>query len=102
VGTGRRARPGATLTVHYEGVGWTSKGLFDSSWDRGATFSCPLGTGQVIEGWDRGLVGMRVGGRRELIVPPALAYGDAGAPPAIGPGETTTFTVDLIGIRPKR
>lgn len=88
--------------MHYEGVGWTSKGLFDSSWDRGATFSCPLGTGQVIEGWDRGLVGMRVGGRRELIVPPALAYGDAGAPPAIGPGETTTFTVDLIGIRPKR
>lgn len=102
VGTGARAHSGATLTVHYEGVGWTSRKVFDSSWTRGATFSFPLGEGHVIEGWDRGLAGMRVGGRRELIIPPALAYGDDGAPPDIGPDETTTFTVDLIAIKPRR
>ncbi|RKQ90272.1 FKBP-type peptidyl-prolyl isomerase-like protein [Solirubrobacter pauli] len=100
-GTGARARSGATLVVHYEGVGWISKKIFDSSWTRGSTFSFPLGAGQVIEGWDQGLVGMRVGGRRELIIPPALAYGDDGVPPEIAPRETITFTVDLIEIRPK-
>jgi peptidylprolyl isomerase len=98
-GKGPPARPGDTLTVHYAGVTFSTGEEFDASWDAGQPFSFPLGGGAVIPGWDRGLVGMRKGGRRMLTIPPHLAYGSQGSPPAIGPNETLVFVVDLLEIR---
>lgn len=99
VGSGPEARPGATVDVHYVGVAWSTKRQFDASWDRGSPFSFTLGAGRVIRGWDDGVAGMRVGGRRRLTIPPSLGYGDRGAGGAIAPGETLVFVVDLIGVR---
>jgi peptidylprolyl isomerase len=98
-GKGPRAARGDTLTVHYAGVTFSTGEEFDASWDAGQPFSFPLGGGAVIPGWDRGLVGMRKGGRRMLTIPPELAYGSQGSPPAIGPNETLVFVVDLLEIR---
>ncbi|MGH2846485.1 MAG: FKBP-type peptidyl-prolyl cis-trans isomerase [Thermoleophilaceae bacterium] len=98
-GKGPRAKPGDTLTVHYAGVTFSTGEEFDASWDRGEPFGFPLGAGAVIPGWDRGLVGMREGGRRMLTIPPELAYGAEGSPPTIGPNETLVFVVDLLKIR---
>ncbi|MEV1333221.1 FKBP-type peptidyl-prolyl cis-trans isomerase [Micromonospora costi] len=99
VGEGPEAQPGQLATVHYVGVGHSSGREFDSSWNRGEPFEFPLGGGQVIAGWDRGVVGMRVGGRRRLVIPPHLGYGDRGAAGVIRPGETLIFVVDLLGVR---
>ena len=87
------------LTVKYVGVTFSTGEEFDASWDRGQDFQFTLG-GRVIEGWNRGLVGMREGGRRMLTIPPELAYGTAGSPPLIGPNETLVFVVDLVSIQP--
>ena len=96
VGDGAEAQPGDRVVVHYAGVRWSDGGRFDASWDRGQTFAFALGAGQVIAGWDQGVQGMRVGGRRVLTIPPGLAYGDRGAGGVIGPGETLVFVVDLL------
>jgi len=97
VGQGAEAEPGRTVSVHY--TGWLTNGTkFDSSRDRGEPFAFTLGAGQVISGWDEGVKGMKVGGRRKLVLPPPLAYGDGGAPPAIPPGATLVFDVELLGI----
>ena len=96
-GDGPVARTGDTVTVQYVGVDYKSGKQFDASWDRGQPFPFPLGAGQVIPGWDRGVAGMRVGGRRELIIPPRLAYGAQGQPPAIEPNATLVFVIDLLG-----
>jgi peptidylprolyl isomerase len=85
--------------VHYVGVSWKTGQQFDASWDRDSTFKFSLGKGQVIAGWDQGVVGMRVGGRRRITIPPMLAYGKRGAGGVIGPDETLVFVVDLIGVR---
>ncbi|HWW52932.1 MAG TPA: FKBP-type peptidyl-prolyl cis-trans isomerase [Acidimicrobiales bacterium] len=98
VGTGPAAAVGQQLTMQYVGVAYSTKQQFDASWDRGQPFPFVLGHGQVIKGWDQGLVGMRVGGRRQLIIPPDLGYGASGSPPAIGPNETLIFVVDLVAI----
>jgi peptidylprolyl isomerase len=98
-GKGPAAKPGDTLTVHYAGVSFSTGEEFDASWNSGQPFTFPLGAGQVIPGWDKGLVGMRKGGRRMLTIPPELAYGPAGQPPVIGPNETLVFVVDLLKIR---
>jgi peptidylprolyl isomerase len=98
-GAGTEARPGKTVEVHYVGVAWSTKKQFDASWDRGETFDFPLGAGRVIRGWDEGVAGMRVGGRRRLIIPPAMGYGARGAGGDIGPNETLVFIVDLLAIR---
>lgn len=94
-GSGPEAKSGDEVTVQYVGVGYESKEEFDSSWSRNEPFTFSLGAGQVIPGWDQGVKGMKVGGRRELIIPPNLAYGSAGSPPAIGPNETLIFVIDL-------
>ncbi|HEX4703256.1 MAG TPA: FKBP-type peptidyl-prolyl cis-trans isomerase [Pseudonocardiaceae bacterium] len=99
VGDGAEAAPGHTVTVHYVGVSHDSGEEFDSSWGRNQTFSFPLGGGRVIPGWDRGVAGMKVGGRRQLVIPPHLAYGEAGAGGVIAPGATLVFVVDLIGVK---
>jgi len=99
VGDGAEATPGTQVEVHYVGVSWSSGKQFDASWDRKSTFSFGLGEGQVIAGWDRGVAGMRVGGRRRLTIPPDLGYGSRGAGGAIGPNETLVFVVDLVGVR---
>ncbi len=99
VGTGEEATSGQTAVVHYVGVGVTSGEQFDASWDRSEPFSFPLGAGHVIQGWDRGVVGMKVGGRRRLVIPPHLGYGDRGAGGVIAPGETLIFVVDLLELR---
>jgi len=99
VGTGPAAKAGDQVTVQYVGVGYDSKEQFDASWDRGEPFSFSLGAGEVIPGWDEGIEGMKVGGRRELVIPPDLAYGSAGFPPAIGPNETLIFVVDLLDVK---
>jgi peptidylprolyl isomerase len=98
-GKGRAAKAGDTVLVHYAGVTFSTGDEFDASWNRGEPFPFPLGGGQVIPGWDRGIVGMKVGGRRILTIPPELAYGAQGFPPAIGPNETLVFVVDLLEIR---
>ncbi len=98
-GDGAEAKSGDEVTVQYVGVGYKSGEEFDASWDRGEPFSFTLGAGEVISGWDQGVAGMKVGGRRELILPPNLAYGPAGAPPAIGPNETLIFVVDLLEVK---
>jgi peptidylprolyl isomerase len=99
VGDGPEARTGQTATVHYVGVSFSTGEEFDASWNRGSPFSFPLGGGRVIAGWDAGVAGMRVGGRRRLVIPPHLGYGDRGAGGVIKPGETLIFVVDLIGLR---
>jgi peptidylprolyl isomerase len=98
VGEGAEATSGRDVEVHYVGVAWSNGRQFDASWDRGDTFSFRLGAGQVIEGWDRGVQGMRVGGQRRLTLPPQHAYGSRGAGGVIGPDETLVFVVDLVGV----
>jgi peptidylprolyl isomerase len=98
VGDGAEARSGQTVTVHYVGVSFSNGKEFDSSWSRRDPFSFRLGAGQVITGWDRGVAGMRVGGRRQLTIPAPLAYGDRGAAGVIKPGETLVFVVDLLEV----
>jgi len=97
-GDGDEAALGRTAVVHYVGVAYSSGEEFDASWNRGEPFSFPLGAGRVIAGWDQGVVGMKVGGRRRLVIPPDLGYGDRGAGSAIAPGETLIFVVDLIDV----
>jgi peptidylprolyl isomerase len=97
-GRGPAAKPGDTLTVQYAGVAFSTGEEFDASWNSGQPFTFPLGGGQVIEGWDKGLVGMRKGGRRMLTIPPEQAYGAQGSPPVIGPNETLVFVVDVVEI----
>lgn len=99
VGTGTEATAGTSVTVHYVGVAHSTGEQFDASWDRDETFRFSLGAGQVIPGWDNGVAGMRVGGRRRLVIPPHLGYGERGAPGAIAPGETLLFVVDLLDVR---
>jgi peptidylprolyl isomerase len=98
VGDGPEAAAGHQVEVHYVGVSWSTGRQFDASWDRGSTFGFGLGAGQVISGWDRGVQGMRVGGRRRLTIPPHLAYGDRGAGGVIAPDETLVFVVDLVAV----
>lgn len=97
-GTGAEAKSGDKVTVQYVGVGYESEEEFDSSWSRSEPFSFTLGAGEVIPGWDQGVAGMKVGGRRELTIPSELAYGPAGSPPAIGPNETLIFVIDLLAV----
>jgi peptidylprolyl isomerase len=99
VGTGPDAAPGKRVDVHYVGVSWSSGQQFDASWDRRSTFDFKLGGGEVIQGWDQGVAGMKVGGRRRLTIPPGLGYGARGAGGVIGPNETLVFVVDLVGVR---
>jgi len=98
-GDGEQAQAGHTVRAHYAGWTFSTGEEFDSSWNRGAPLDFPLGRGRVIQGWDQGLVGMRVGGRRKLTIPAHLAYGDRGAGAAIGPGATLIFVVDLVEVR---
>jgi len=98
VGTGATAQSGQRVTVQYIGYSWTTKQKFDASWDRNQTFPFALGAGQVIPGWDQGVVGMKVGGRRELVIPPSLAYGAQSPTPAIAANDTLIFVVDLISV----
>lgn len=97
-GSGATAKSGDRVSVNYVGVNYKNGKEFDASWDRGEPFTFTLGAGEVIPGWDQGVEGMKVGGRRELIIPPELGYGAAGAPPAIPPNETLVFVVDLEAI----
>jgi peptidylprolyl isomerase len=97
-GAGAKAKSGDEVTVQYVGVDFENGKEFDSSWSRSEPFTFRLGAGQVIPGWEKGVEGMKVGGRRELVVPPELAYGEAGAPPAIGPNETLVFVIDLLKV----
>jgi peptidylprolyl isomerase len=97
-GTGAEATAGKQVQVHYVGVAYSTKKQFDSSWDRGNPIAFPLGTRKVIKGWEEGIPGMKVGGRRQLVIPPDLAYGPNGFPPAIGPNETLVFVVDLVSV----
>lgn len=99
VGDGAEAQPGTTVDTHYVGKSWSTGKQFDASWDRGQSLSFPLGAGRVIQGWDQGIVGMKVGGRRKITIPPNLGYGAQGAPGAIAPNETLVFVVDLVGVR---
>jgi peptidylprolyl isomerase len=99
VGEGAEAVDGCRPVMHYVGVSWSTGEEFDASWDRGSTFDFVLGAGQVIRGWDRGVAGMRVGGRRRLTIPPELGYGSRGAGGVIRPNETLVFVVDLVAIR---
>ena len=99
VGTGDEATVGKTVSTHYVGVAFSSGEEFDSSWNRGTPLDFRVGIGQVIRGWDQGLLGMKVGGRRRLEIPSALAYGASGAGSAIGPNESLIFVVDLLGVR---
>jgi peptidylprolyl isomerase len=98
-GDGPEAGAGDTISAHYVGVAHSTGEEFDSSWNRGAPLDFRLGVGQVIRGWDDGIVGMKVGGRRKLTIPAHLAYGDRGAGGAIKPGETLIFVVDLVDVR---
>ena len=98
VGDGTEATAGQTVTVHYVGVSHSTGEEFDASWNRGEPLRFGLGAGQVIAGWDQGVAGMKVGGRRKLVIPPHLAYGDRGAGGVIKPGETLVFVVDLVGV----
>lgn len=97
-GTGPAAKAGDEVSVQYVGVNYKSGKEFDASWSRGEPFAFALGSGMVIPGWEEGIEGMKVGGRRELIIPPELGYGAAGSPPAIPPNETLVFVVDLEAI----
>ena len=97
-GKGRAAKKGDNLSMQYVGVLFTDGSEFDSSWDRGSPFNFVLGKGNVIKGWDQGLVGIKPGGRRELIIPAKLAYGAQGQPPAIPPNATLVFIVDALKV----
>ena len=97
-GDGPEATAGQAVDVHYVGVAWSTKRQFDASWDRGESFGFRLGAGQVIAGWDQGVAGMKLGGRRRLTIPPAMGYGASGAGGVIGPNETLVFVVDLLGV----
>jgi peptidylprolyl isomerase len=99
VGDGEEAVAGRVVEVHYVGHSWSTGEQFDASWDRGSTFKFGLGKGQVIAGWDQGVAGMKVGGRRRITIPPQLGYGKRGAPPVIKPDETLVFVVDLLGVK---
>ncbi|MEP7088669.1 MAG: FKBP-type peptidyl-prolyl cis-trans isomerase [Nocardioidaceae bacterium] len=98
-GEGAVADAGQTVHVHYVGVSHSTGEEFDASYNRGEPLTFRLGVGQVISGWDQGVQGMRVGGRRRLVIPPHLAYGDRGAGGVIKPGETLIFVVDLVDVR---
>ncbi|MER7170702.1 MULTISPECIES: FKBP-type peptidyl-prolyl cis-trans isomerase [Streptomyces] len=97
-GDGPEAKAGDTVQVHYVGVSFSTGEEFDSSWNRGTPLAFHLGAGQVIAGWDQGVQGMKVGGRRQLIIPAHLAYGDRGAGGKIAPGETLIFVCDLVSV----
>ena len=99
-GDGATAKAGDTISVQYVGVSYSTGRQFDASWDRPGQepFTFTLGGGDVIPGWDQGVAGMKVGGRRQLIIPPDLGYGEAGAPPDIAPNETLIFVVDLVDV----
>jgi len=97
-GDGPEATAGSTVRVHYVGVAHSTGEEFDASYNRGAPLEFRLGVGQVIEGWDTGVQGMKVGGRRRLVIPPHLAYGDRGAGGVIQPGETLIFVCDLVSV----
>ncbi len=97
-GTGAEAKAGDTVTVNYVGVLYKGGKVFDASWKRHEPFSFSLGKGQVIKGWDQGIPGMKVGGRRELIIPSELAYGKTGSPPVIPANAPLVFVVDLLGV----
>jgi peptidylprolyl isomerase len=94
-GKGKAAKKGDKVTVQYVGVAFSTGEEFDASWERNEPFEFTLGNGEVIPGWDEGVAGMKVGGRRELTIPPDMAYGAQGSPPAIGPNETLVFVIDL-------
>lgn len=98
-GDGAEATAGSTVSVHYVGVAHSTGEEFDASYNRGAPLDFRLGIGQVIAGWDQGVQGMKVGGRRQLVIPPHLGYGDRGAGGVIKPGETLIFVVDLLDVR---
>jgi peptidylprolyl isomerase len=95
-GDGAVAKPGDMVEVHYVGVAFSTGEEFDASWNRGTPLQFQLGAGRVIAGWDQGVAGMKVGGRRQLVIPPDLAYGERGAGQAIAPGETLIFVCDLV------
>lgn len=97
-GDGAEATSGSTVSVHYVGVAHSSGEEFDASYNRGAPLQFRLGAGQVISGWDQGVAGMKVGGRRQLVIPPHLGYGDRGAGGVIAPGESLIFVVDLLSV----
>ena len=97
-GSGDEAAAGSNVSVHYVGVAHSTGEEFDASYNRGAPLQFRLGVGQVIAGWDQGVQGMKVGGRRQLVIPPHLGYGDRGAGAVIKPGETLIFVVDLLGV----
>ena len=99
VGEGAEAQSGSTVSVHYVGIAHSTGEEFDASYNRGEPLQFRLGVGQVIPGWDNGVTGMKVGGRRRLVIPPDQAYGDRGAGGVIGPGETLIFVVDLVEVR---
>jgi peptidylprolyl isomerase len=99
VGDGTEARAGMTVSAHYVGVAFSTGEEFDASWNRGKPLDFRLGAGQVIAGWDQGIQGMKVGGRRRITIPPRLGYGDRGAGNVIKPGETLIFVVDLVDAR---
>ena len=96
LGDGDEATTGTLVEVHYVGVSWSTGKEFDASWNRGSVFRFRLGQGQVIAGWDQGVVGMKVGGRRRITIPPTLGYGKRGHPPVIAANETLVFVVDLM------
>jgi len=98
VGDGEEAKTGSTVSVHYVGVAHSTGEEFDASYNRGTPLRFRLGVGQVIAGWDTGVQGMKVGGRRQLVIPPHLAYGDRGAGAVIQPGETLIFVCDLVSV----
>jgi peptidylprolyl isomerase len=98
-GDGQQAEAGRTAIVHYVGVAFSTGEEFDASYDRGEPFAFPVGGGRVIAGWDQGVVGMKIGGRRQLTIPPHLGYGERGAGGVIAPGETLIFVVDLVDLR---
>lgn len=98
-GDGTEAAAGMTVSAHYVGVAFSTGEEFDASWNRGQPLSFRLGTGQVIQGWDQGIQGMKVGGRRKIVIPPHLGYGSRGAGNVIKPGETLIFVVDLVDAR---
>ena len=97
-GTGDEATKGRNVSVHYVGVAWSTGNQFDASWDRNEPFDFRLGAGQVIQGWDEGVAGMKVGGRRTLTIPPDMGYGSRGAGSVIKGGETLVFVVDLLNV----
>jgi peptidylprolyl isomerase len=98
-GKGPGAKPGDVVVVNYVGMNFSNGQEFDASWDRGQPFPVQLGAGNVIPGWEKGLIGIKKGGRRKLTIPPELGYGAQGSPPAIPPNETLIFVIDAIAIR---